>query len=706
MSKFLGEPIEVEVANQLSRRGDIMSSRNRTPEELRYLSSRTGWVRLTSGVDTENGADDSKQLILQGGAGYYNSAENKLFLKGGVSFNSNDQDLTKAYRTTSGFGTRPMPGITDFSVKCKGRFGSIKETTVNFNVWSLEDLERVEKLFFRLGYSCIVEWGSSIYVDNDGAVTNAGLTANYKNFFDSPSSRDKAQEVIDLQKRNTSYNYEGLIGLIKNFSWGFRADGGYDCSLSIISLGEIMESLRANKSPLDLEPLPSSEQESDSTKSRASYFHLLNYGLSAQVPADGTPQDLGQLTEPGVQSLVENLAIGEKKGGLGNAPLRTTGVQLTTDRVGGTQEVESTKVFYITLRTFLAMINRFYLLKVENKTEPRFDVSLERAPKFNTYKGHYSSDPFTCLLPSNPPGRSINNLQIEDLYEGDQDTILNIIVSIPYIIEVYRSITEGSEAEDFSLFDFVERVIAGIRDSLGHINDFDIVYDDDTRLYSIVDRNKINVEKTDLPELDLVGLRTTVHDLKIESMISSRLGSQIAIAAQASPDNTTSLLTNLIEWNKGKIDRFAVRKSENITVDPTEQARLNRLKEKKEKFKINLDTLFTKLNRFDPSKKIPGEYLDEEWTNIQKETFQDQIEANQESSKKSGIPLAGIIPIDISFTFDGIAGLKIGQSVRFKKGFLLPKYEIFSYIITGIDHSIGADNKWTTELKFNPIVYP
>lgn len=705
MSKFLGEPIEEGVAEQLSVRGDIMSSRNRTPEEIRYLSSRTGWVRLTSGVDTENGADDSKQLILQGGAGYYNSTEDKLFLKSGVSFDNNVQDSTKVYNTTGQFGTRPMPGITNFSVKCKGRFGSIKETVVSFNVWSLEDLERVEKLFFRLGYTCIVEWGNSIYVDNDGTVTNAGLTVNYNNFFDS-STREKAQEIINKQKANTSYNYDGLIGLIKNFSWGFRSDGGYDCTLSIISLGEIIESLKVDKAPLDLEPLPTLGKEANSAKPRASYFHLLNYGLSSEIPADGKSYYLNSITKPSVSRLVENLTIPETEGGLGKGPIKTVGFEVITDRTEGSQEGESTKVFYITLRTLLGMLNRFYLLKVQGRTEPRFDISLKGAPKFNTHKGHYSSDPCTCLLPSNPSDKRIDNLSLEELYEGETDIILNIPVSIPYIIEAYKAVTSNAEAEAFSLFDFVQRVISGIQDSLGRINDFDIVYDDTRRLFSIVDRRKIDTEKSKIPELDLVGLRTTVSSLKIESKISSRLGSQIAIAAQASPESYTRLLSNLVKWNEGKIDRFAVTKSDNIQESNSELQRRKKLEAQQENFRTNLANLYSKLNKFDPTKKVPGLYSDEEWTDIQKGSFEEQIRANTNLKVGKKSPLQGIIPIDISFTMDGIAGLKIGESVRFKKGFLLPKYETFSYIITGIDHSIGADNRWITELKFNPIIYP
>ena len=701
MSKFLGDPIDQKVADQITARGKIVGAKNRGPDTLKFLNSKTSWVRLTSGVDTNGSSDESKKLILQGGSGFYNSTEDKLFLKGGISFRNNDQDITKTYNTTGGFGTRPMPGITDFSVKCKGRFGVIKEADISFNVWSLEDLERVESLFFRLGYSCIVEWGNSIYVDNTGTVVNGGLTKNYGNFFESPSSREKAQVILDEQKESTYYNYDGLIGLIKNFSWGFRADGGYDCTLSIVSLGEIIESLRADKSPIDLEPFPGGEKESESTRVRSSYFGALLYGLTDQTLTDGSFTSFKNVkVEKGQSSFdrfVSNLTVSENQGGLGNrTPLGAVGKNVVTDRTEGAETNEVAKIFYITLRSFLAIINRFYLLKVEGRTEPRFDLSLENAPKFNTHKGHFSSDPLTCLVPDTPEGRSVKGLKINELYEGPSDAILNIPVSLNYLVETYTAIADRTDSQDFSVFDLVKNVLSGIENSLGRINEFDITYDDDRRLYSIVDRNKIDTVKTVLPELDLVGLKTTVIDLKIESKISSRLGSTIAIAAQSSPQSTTRLLSSLVEWNKGKVDRFAVAKTDDLPdIEEVLQQSL-----KIEKFEETLSSLFEKLNR------TPGEYVKTEWDNLQKETYQVQIKANQDSRKKNNFPLAGIIPIDISFTFDGISGLKIGQSVRFKKGFLLPKYDIFSYIITGIDHFIGSDSRWKTELRFNPVVYP
>jgi hypothetical protein len=43
-----------------------------------------------------------------------------------------------------------------------------------------------------------------------------------------------------------------MFGYVKNYSWSARPDGGYDCSTTIISIGEILESLKVNFSPQNL----------------------------------------------------------------------------------------------------------------------------------------------------------------------------------------------------------------------------------------------------------------------------------------------------------------------------------------------------------------------------------------------------------------------------------------------------------------------
>jgi hypothetical protein len=41
---------------------------------------------------------------------------------------------------------------------------------------------------------------------------------------------------------------EQFFGLVKDFSWNVRTDGGYDIDLTLISTGDVIESLKINSS--------------------------------------------------------------------------------------------------------------------------------------------------------------------------------------------------------------------------------------------------------------------------------------------------------------------------------------------------------------------------------------------------------------------------------------------------------------------------
>ena len=55
-------------------------------------------------------------------------------------------------------------------------------------------------------------------------------------------------EIEELRKKYKG-NYDGMFGVISNFSWTFEADGTYNIKLEIMSQGDIIESLKANLPP-------------------------------------------------------------------------------------------------------------------------------------------------------------------------------------------------------------------------------------------------------------------------------------------------------------------------------------------------------------------------------------------------------------------------------------------------------------------------
>ena len=139
-----------------------------------------------------------------------------------------------------------MPGITGVDIKSKGAYGSLREVTVNFNCWDITQLEDLELLYMRPGYSVLLEWGWNPYLKNDGT-----LASDFPSFdiFNSNLNGKDYQNVFQQlfkEEERAEGNYGGFLGIIKNYKWSARPDGGYDCSTTLISIGEMIESLKIN----------------------------------------------------------------------------------------------------------------------------------------------------------------------------------------------------------------------------------------------------------------------------------------------------------------------------------------------------------------------------------------------------------------------------------------------------------------------------
>ena len=144
-SKVIGGPFDKEVLNQLNLRSTIFSKKEgRTDQDIEYLNSGTGWVKLTSSVN----------------AGGSSALANKYVFIGGTKGRFGDNTYSNF---STGLGFRPMPGITGVQIRAINRFGVLKEATITFNCWDVAQLQELELLYMRPGFSALLEWGHSVY---------------------------------------------------------------------------------------------------------------------------------------------------------------------------------------------------------------------------------------------------------------------------------------------------------------------------------------------------------------------------------------------------------------------------------------------------------------------------------------------------------------------------------------------------------------
>lgn len=238
------DTLKQDIQDQLKARQEALIER--TPKAIQYYNSRNAWIRMSSAVDVNDDKGAlAKKHILQGGI-----LSEKGTLRSGIgTTNDSSYSTTSPGGATNRLGIRPMPGITSIEVKSKSAYGSLREVTVNFIAWDIRQLEDLELLYMRPGYTVLVEWGWMPYLDN-----SKELISNITPYdiIDTPRTKDAIfkdlyKEAVEIYKGN----YDAMYGYVKNYSWSARADGGYDCTTSIISLGEILESLKVNYAPFN-----------------------------------------------------------------------------------------------------------------------------------------------------------------------------------------------------------------------------------------------------------------------------------------------------------------------------------------------------------------------------------------------------------------------------------------------------------------------
>jgi len=255
LSNVIGAPFSDYVLLQLYIRAARNSTTNRTNEEVLFLANKTAWARLVSSVNIANDilgltykkldvdykTPDAlaKNWILEAGTSKQDG--NGISLRSGIG-----PDGAYGLGGTEELGYRPMPGLTGVTIETTGRLGSLRQATINFKVWNMDQLNVIEALYFRLGYSMLLEWGHTQYFDNKSTFERSGIYGIDDPF--APKQRKEVvQQAIALKVRNSFGNYDGMLGIVSNFSWSMNQDGGYDCTVKLVGLGSVMDSMRINQ---------------------------------------------------------------------------------------------------------------------------------------------------------------------------------------------------------------------------------------------------------------------------------------------------------------------------------------------------------------------------------------------------------------------------------------------------------------------------
>jgi hypothetical protein len=241
MSIF-NQPLHPKVASTLERRQNLINKEMRSLKELAFLNSTTSWVKLSSSVNVNNEPGLALNNILQGGTLNLNKQREGI----GDSI-TNAYSLKNSDGSTNLLGIKPMPGITSVSIDNIGAYGSLRKATINFQCWDIKQLEILETLYMRPGYTLLLEFGRTTYINDKDKLINVN---DDKEFFNKNGISNLQEYLNSLYIKSVDQegNYDAFFGYITNYAWSARSDGGYDCKTELISTGELLESLKVNYS--------------------------------------------------------------------------------------------------------------------------------------------------------------------------------------------------------------------------------------------------------------------------------------------------------------------------------------------------------------------------------------------------------------------------------------------------------------------------
>lgn len=220
-----------------------------------YRGPKSAWVRVCSnslyqpeGSPTKftgfvmHGVNDFKDIYGFG----ENSTKNESMNVIGYDVNGNPHTVKENM-----FHHRPCPGITGIESSVVDNMQNGRESTISLTCWSRSQLDYLQPYFFNPGISIVLEWGwntfprdSLIDLTNEGACVDS---PDWSSMFDQDEESESSGLVglhYDVQYANKHImngrgNYMFLIGMVTNFDYSIRDDGGYDCTIHIKNVGSL-----------------------------------------------------------------------------------------------------------------------------------------------------------------------------------------------------------------------------------------------------------------------------------------------------------------------------------------------------------------------------------------------------------------------------------------------------------------------------------
>jgi hypothetical protein len=730
---IIGEGFNNEILNQVKQRQKIYGSANRSNQVLSYLNSKTGWCKLVSGAIVNKeprpglGLPSAQNYVLFNGT----VDEGKSLGAGGRS----DISRTNSIYTNTAyglggleFGNRPMPVLTSANIKTERR-GSLKTATVQIKAWNRTQFDIIDVLYLRLGYSVLLEWGHSSYYDNSGTYIANNSFSIADTFLAGTFDYDDILKKIQKNRLDSNGNYDAIFGKVVNFSWTFGSDGSYDITLTLRSVGDVIESLKVNL----INPNPSNKPKNPEEEPKP----------------DPTPDDI--IVAAKDKNLISTFFYNNQqkfqtKGQYNFSPSRANaGMKWLTNVIkakdgkeyidivqqlfiGGENGKDRTE-YYIRLGTFLDFIEQEIVPNLKDKNN-----KIVKILKFNTDTDtnliyisprQISADPRICIFKKTffiKSGGEVTATkylftECEEFERGVKNNlygkVMNIYLNFTFILSELDRLKD--EEGNVKLIDFLQSLTAGICNSTGNFNKLDIIISpNQDDLVTIIDgvplpdRDELLTEfqkPTEKVVFDVYGYYNKnqanqsagfIKDFQMRTEITPQMASMITIGATSNGNIVGSDATALSRMNDGIEDRYKI-----TVLDPSTPI-TEETKSLQERFKVPLDNFNKFLIKLSSRNYQSKPEWDLEAINSFSSTIQDFLtydQAKQSEKEGKGSPTIGFLPFNLTLKMEGLSGMKVYQKYTIDTSYLPTNYpNNLDFLIKSITHEI-SNNVWDTTIE-------
>ena len=766
MGNIVGEGFNPKIISQIKQRQLIYGASNRDNEILSFLQARTGWCKLVSSVDVINpvrgipysGTELASRFVLFNGVTNESPTRGvqETYQRGGVWQGVGDFNNYAYGIGGTAFGLNAMPGITQATIKTETR-GSLKTATINIRANNRNQFDIIDVLYLRLGYSMLLEWGNSSYYDNNGiyipdnpySLADEFLTGKikYNNYYSKIFSKIEA----------SCGNYDAIIGKVVNFNWTFTKEGAYDITITLRSLGDVIESLKTNA----LLPGGTSANTTGTTSTSGTSGTA---GVAASPPPTPTPEEV-------IKSFANVHSIGKKLYELQQAlqPLGATGAGISrltgnnsSDTVAFRQQYEGSPAqYYVRLGYFLEYIQNNILPYIETPDVPiqKIDTDVESNVIYLMAR-QLSTNPGICIFNKvfNTPSGFIefaagtNNFIVSSPNGKNQyGKIMNAYFNMQYILTQMDSLK--NEDGKVPLYDLLNCLCQGWNNATGNFNKLEPTVDVDENIIKFTDEVTLpdkdswlgkQSKSTALASFDVYGYyygqgkiyddkknlisddgynkgqshAGFIRDISFNTTISPNLATMITIGATSNGYVVGQDSTALSRMNAGLNDRFKKTIKTHQDTDTNGSGSIN------ENYKGALNSFNVFLSELGSYKgTTKPKWNQEAITNFTNTavTFYEYDQAKQSLqaagltpdeasvaaqrndfsilSTKPSSPNIGFLPFDLQLTMDGLSGMKVYQKYIADSSFLPSNYPTsLEFLIKGITNTI-QNNEWTTTLE-------